>query len=405
MALQAGFLIGDFVVAATLTWFLNWLALLPYRQLADEHWTERARKLWPVRVGAGSTLWLVPANLVLAQTWLLPEIAPSWGIAAVTSFLGAWTGSYSFHRKLFDWITPRAWLDQLFTSSAFRFGWWFLFLVLISLMPKTFSWETAVLIAVYPIFLAIWSAGGFVWALRFLGVVTPAPDRLRALVDSVALRTNARYRRVWLLKNTGSAAFAIPYTGDLLFSQRLITLQRDQEVAAIAAHELAHLSESRLVQAGRLLGSMAITPCLVLKPVLYRWGPTGILAVFGASWLLFMTARRFSRKLETRADSIGRANEPDAGAYARALAGVHQDNLIPAVMARKTTHPDLYDRLVSIGSTPEYPRPAKPSTFSWQTIVLAVPLGILLGTKAVPLLTSREPAPAYQSEDSFTPDR
>jgi len=111
-----------------------------------------------------------------------------------------------------------------------------------------------------------------------------------------------------------------------------------------------------------------------------------MLFVVGGAWLLFMGARRFSRALETRADAIGQAHEMDSGAYARALACVHQDNLIPAVMARKTTHPDLYDRLVSIGATPEYPRPRKPSTFSWQTIVLAVPLGALIGVKLVPVL-------------------
>jgi Zn-dependent protease with chaperone function len=302
------------------------------------------------------------------------------------SFLGAWTGGYSFHRKLFPWLTPRGWLDQFFTISMLRFGWWFLFLVLVSVMPKAFGWRTAALVAVYPAFLAVWIGGGLVWGLCKLGVLTRAPDRLRTLVDSVSVRAKVPYRRVWLLRNIGSAAFAMPYTGDLIFSERLLNLQTDEEVSAIAAHELGHLSESRLAQSGRLLGSMAIAPCLLLKPVFYAWGATGMLFLLGGAWLLFMAARRFSRRLEKRADAIGQANEMDAGAYARALACVHQDNLIPAVMARKTTHPDLYDRLVSIGATPEYARPRKPSTFSWQTIVLAMPLGALLGVKLVPLM-------------------
>jgi len=243
MAVQVGFLVGDFVLAAALTWLLNWVALSPYRRQTEEHWTERARKLWPVRVGAGATLWLVPADLIFAQTWILPEITPPWGVALLISFLGAWTGSYSFHRKLFPWLTPRGWLDQFFTISMLRFGWWFLFLILVSVMPKTFGWRTAALVAVYPAFLAVWIGGGLVWGLCKLGVLTRAPDRLRTLVDSVSVKAKVPYRRVWLLRNIGSAAFAMPDTGDLLFSERLVNLQADEEVAAIAAHELGHLSE------------------------------------------------------------------------------------------------------------------------------------------------------------------
>src|SRR5690242_15112685 len=108
MLLKAALLIGDFIAAALLTWCLNWVALLPLRRSPDEHWTEQARKLWPIRLGAGATLWFIPTDLVLAQTLLFSEIAPPWGIAAVISFLGAWTGSYTFHRKIFDWLTPRA---------------------------------------------------------------------------------------------------------------------------------------------------------------------------------------------------------------------------------------------------------------------------------------------------------
>src|SRR6185369_4426250 len=158
---------------------------------------------------------------------------------------------------------------------------------------------------------------------------------------------------------------------ELLFSERLLRLHADKEIAAICAHELGHLSESKLTRVGRLMGSMAIAPCLFVKPVFYTWGPAGVLFLLAGSWLLFLAARALSRTLEVRADRIGYANEADPGSYARALARLHEDNLIPAVMPRKTTHPDLYDRLVNIGSPPDYVRPAKPSARSWQTFVLA----------------------------------
>jgi len=149
---------------------------------------------------------------------------------------------------------------------------------------------------------------------------------------------------------------------------------------------------------------MAIAPCLLLKPVFYLWGTTGIVLLLAGSCLLFLAARRFSRTLETRADSFGRAHETDPGTYARALAAIHEDNLIPAVMARKTTHPDLYDRLVSIGSPPEYPRPKKPSSFSWQTMVLAVPLGIFIGGRIVPSHYPTQHPSIVESDESSAAD-
>jgi hypothetical protein len=68
--------------------------------------------------------------------------------------------------------------------------------------------------------------------------------------------------------------------------------------------------------------------------------------------------RDISRKLEVRADEMAKAQEHDPGTYARALARIYQDNMVPAVTAGRGTHPHLYDRLVAAGVTPDFPRPA-----------------------------------------------
>ena len=58
--------------------------------------------------------------------------------------------------------------------------------------------------------------------------------------------------------------------------------------------------------------------------------------------------RTLSHKLELRADSVARANEPDPGVYARPLERLYEDGLLPAVNAQKqATYPHLYDRLVA----------------------------------------------------------
>ena len=61
--------------------------------------------------------------------------------------------------------------------------------------------------------------------------------------------------------------------------------------------------------------------------------------------------------MEVQADRIARTHEGESGVYARALARIYENNLVPAVFEQKHTHPHLYDRLVSAGVRPEYPRP------------------------------------------------
>ena len=94
-------------------------------------------------------------------------------------------------------------------------------------------------------------------------------------------------------------------------------------------------------------------------------------------WLIYCLTRRLSRRLEARADRLACAHEPDPGAYALALAKLHEENLIPAV-TRQRLHPDLYDRLLAARVQPDYPRPNKPSALAFHALVLSMLLGLLI---------------------------
>src|SRR4029077_18889578 len=70
-------------------------------------------------------------------------------------------------------------------------------------------------------------------------------------------------------------------------------------------------------------------------------------------------------------------------AYARALEHLYRLNLLPVVSGLKCqTHPDLYDRLVSCGVQPEYPRPPAPSRRRMLAalVVMLAPLPFITGT-------------------------
>jgi Zn-dependent protease with chaperone function len=155
----------------------------------------------------------------------------------------------------------------------------------------------------------------------------------------------------------------------------------DDEVAAICAHELGHLAESKLTVSTRVFANLALlVPWLFLKPLGHAFGGAGIGAIALGSLLTLFGARWFGRQLEERADRIAHTNEGETGTYARALARLYEDNLIPAVLPRRRrTHPDLYDRLLAAGVQPDFPRPAAPSSIANHVVVLLLLLGVLIG--------------------------
>jgi Zn-dependent protease with chaperone function len=376
--LQAIFLFLDCTVAAALTWLPNWLALRSYRQLRREHWTQRARQLWPARTAAAVLPWLLPADILLFQRLLGPDKIPPWPLAALVAWLGVIVASYPFDREIFPWLTSRAWRHQVMAGWTLRFAIWFLFFGTIAVMPRAFDGETCALGTGFVIAFIIWLSGGLVWSLHKLRLISPAPERLKSIVDSLSERMRVPVRRVWLLQSSASSAFALPYTRELLFSERLLKVHPDEEVAAICGHELGHLTESKLMRAGRLTGFLFYLPWLYVKPAAYTWGPAGVVGLGLVSWLGYKCSRALSRRLEKRADAVAQANEADSGIYARALARLHEENLVPAVMPRRRTHPDLYDRLLATGVQPDYPRPIKPSANAPHVMILSMLLGVLL---------------------------
>jgi Zn-dependent protease with chaperone function len=372
-------LAGDCAIAAITTCLLNWLALIPFRRAKDMHWTERARRLWPARTGAAASIWLLPADIVLGQRLLDPENTAPWPLAALAAWFGAVIATYAFDREVFPWITPRAWRHQVVAAWTMRFAIWFLFFGIAAVMPAQLDWRAWTLVGIFCAAFVVWARGGLLWSWQMLRLIGPAPERLASIVASVSSRMQPPFRKVWLLRISAGAAYALPYTRDLLFSERLLELHPDEEIAAICAHELGHLGESRMMLAGRLTGFLFCLPLLFVKPVILTWGPGGVMGLLVASWLLLIGRQRLSRKLEKRADAIAKANESEPGTYARALARLHEANLIPAVMARQRTHPDLYDRLLAAGVQPDFPRPEKPSTWALHTVVLWILFGVLAG--------------------------
>jgi Zn-dependent protease with chaperone function len=119
-------------------------------------------------------------------------------------------------------------------------------------------------------------------------------------------------------------------------------------------------------------------PWVLFNPVVHTFGVPGFLALALSSAIVPLVYRTISHKLELRADQLALAHEPNSGIYARALAKLYEDGLLPAVNPKKrASHPHLYDRLIAAGLTPEFPRPAAPAAFAWHGLIFSMALGWL----------------------------
>jgi hypothetical protein len=157
----------------------------------------------------------------------------------------------------------------------------------------------------------------------------------------------------------------------------------DDELRAVAAHELAHLDEPRVVRALRVaVGLLTATAILTLPLVGGVFGVAGPLVVFAGVLVVVLLFRRLARRMEERADAAARSQDHgDSEVYARALERIYESNLAPAVLRRAAMHPHLYDRLVSAGVQPSYPRPAPPPLRRGAiAIALVSPLAFVLAT-------------------------
>ena len=215
------------------------------------------------------------------------------------------------------------------------------------------------------------SAGAGVAVASVLRLARPGSERLRRAVAVATAATGIDPRGVYEVDLTMANALALPLVGLLVFTTPAVTALDESQIAAIARHELGHVSESRRVVAARMLGVVLVVGGLVLARPL-----SAVLAGDDSTWRLIAAAaivvvcfvlarlllRPLLRRMEERADAIARAHDAHDGEYARALEAIYAANLMPAVtLAKKGVHPHLYDRLVAAGVTPAWPRPAPPS--------------------------------------------
>ncbi len=371
-------IVGAGLLAAAAAFVTNWLALMPWRRSKTSHWSEQARLVFPVCVAARSNLWSIPGGFALTVVLLWPASSPLWLFAGMAAFIGTHAATLLMDRELYARIPFHELLRQVSLGFLMRFLIWFIFIGATVLMPDEFDQLSLCLGGLVIGLWMLWSNGVWLWVWQKLGLIAKPPERLQKIAAAMSSRMNIPFRHVWLLRSPLAQAYAMPAMRQILFTERLLELMSDDEIAVICSHELAHLSEPKSARYARSIQTMAFMPLLFFNPLIHHFG---MFAFFG---LLFSTIgiprifSKISRKLETRADQMAQANEVDAGTYAKALAKLYEDGLLPVVNAtNRATHPHLYDRMLAAGVTPDFPRPAPAAAMAWNGHLFATIVGIL----------------------------
>lgn len=372
-------LIGIALLAAAVTFLANWLTLIPWRRSQGRHWTERARVLYPVRATAGSNLWALPAIAAIADVLWFPENSPHWALVLLFGAIGAILGTIPMNREVFPRLSRRVLLRQGIITWLIRFLLWFLIIGAAAIMPDKFNFQCILIAAAVVGLLLLWSQKGWIWLSLKTGRIAPAPERLQEIVRTTAAKMKTPCDEILLIRTPIAQAYAFPDRRCVLFTERLLEILSDEEIAAITAHELGHLMEPRSRWLKRYIRWLTFLPWIFVKPLSEAMGPLAISALIIVSAIASLAFRRIAHAMEVQADTTAHAHAPDPVVYACALTKLYEDNLSPAVNPkRRTTHPSLYDRLIAAGVTPDYPRPMPPDKMTIHGVILTVILGLLL---------------------------
>jgi Zn-dependent protease with chaperone function len=368
---------ASFCIAFFLAFGLNWLALIPWRRSVGQHWTERARLLYPARKAAGTNNILIPAGLGFLG-FVLISGSHFW-LIGVMGFWGALLAGFFFSREVFPSLSFRLWLRLVVVGIILLFLSWILLFISILFMPENFGLTTWLIAGgIFLVMLAL-HFGLNLRLLRWFGLLQPATEALKNLVAEVSEKMRVPVRATWILSTYIGNAAAFPQTRQLIFTDKLLATLTEEETKGICAHELGHLSEPRIVLLARSLALFSFYPLIFTKPLssLGDSGGSAFWILFLISICLLLTGIIVARRMEKRADKMAVENQADAAVYARALSRLYEIGQMPAVMPRRSAkvHPNLYDRMMTTGVTPDFPKPLPPGR-SWSSYLVWVLIGL-----------------------------
>jgi Zn-dependent protease with chaperone function len=365
-----------FFASFVASWAGARVAMAPLRASPATAWFDRARLAFPARAASRFFLLFLPAAFAVSALLQPDELeGPRPALLGLSAALAALAATFPVRLHV-ERVTRRR---RVGPGEMLR-GWVAMWAVMfphalvaavgLALVTDRFDVRTCLALGMTTLGVVGAFAGGGVFVARLLRVARPASERLRRAVEAASAATGVTARAVLEVDLMMANAFALPAAGMLLFTPEAVRTLDEGQLAAIARHELGHVSEPRGVVAARMAGAAFVVVALVAaRPLSGVLSPESGLVRVGVALLVVVAAAAFSRvvirplgrRMEERADGIARKHDAHDGEYARALECLYAANLMPAVTHAKGTHPHLYDRLIAAGAPPTWPRPAPPS--------------------------------------------
>lgn len=363
-------------------WIATQFIVVPLKAKKDSPWPERARLANAGRGGLtlGAILW--PAGAAAIAFFQAGELAALRGrslalVVLVVGYAATLAPRRFGEQRILQTPIPWSqWLREDLGMWLVRLAPFIVILLASLLVSDRFDLRTIVVLAIAVACMAALHRGVGLQLARVLGIACPASERIRRVVEFAAQRTGHRPRGVFELAFPWGNAFAWPLSDIMAFTDRAVKHLTDEELTAIAMHELAHLSEPRRVAWARSLPGMALLALALVRPLMsVSDSGAGTAFVLLGVWCgvtsALLVARRLARRMEERADESAHAHETDPGIYAQALEHIYRINVMPVVTSlKKAMHPHLYDRMLAAGLKPAYERPLPPSRFAPLAAVL-----------------------------------
>lgn len=372
---NAGLFLGTAIASSGIAYVWTWLVSRPVvhhlRHRQEVHWTETARLIHPHLEAVGIVVAGLPGALALAVHFGLHHgLASSIGIGLL-AHIGACLGT----RPMGSALRPADPLDikQLLLSPSRHpviiYG------LILLIMPSQLGPGAIALFLLcvgWSLFKVIRPMG----MLRLAHGFSPAPANISRIAHDWANRMGATLRGIWIAETSEAGAWAFCVSREILLTRGIVRQLSEAELESILIHEMEHLRESPKQVLGRVIGSIYWLPILLLKPIHGSQSMVGFFLI--VLWLVALPRLlgRMATRMEIKADGASANSNP--ATLARALIRIHESNLIPASMKPNSPHPCLYDRLLAIGITPDFPRPKNPAGMPAGAIISLVLLLLLM---------------------------
>lgn len=350
---------------APLTATLMLLLTMPSKRklAAALTWVQQAQLYYAPRMQSQLGLLAAPAlACVIAHSYKMPSAI--WWLTATLAAVWAILLRWQLQRRVQDAQLPLGdFLRSLALFTVLMGGFFGLLSIFFAvLMPWEFNRQTLLVGTCWLASLLFLRSNVMLGMLRSLGWIRAPSERLQRIIDKAAERMALRPKQVFEAPSFVANAFALPTIQGVIFTTATLKALDDQQAETVAAHEICHLSMSKLQLALRTASVVILNTLMLLaKPIIGQFGgPSYLLIAIVAFIFMVLVMGRLSRSEEERADAAAASHLGEDEVYARALEQIHSVNLIPADLKSSAGHPPLYDRMLSAGVTPDYERPGKP---------------------------------------------